>query len=1732
MMEKTYQIRKWPLYCWPLLIFILMFSSGAYGQSIQVSLEQTRTGPASAPYDPAEWQNGNVNSQHAHFVEGYSIGYRTVITNLTPGTYIEMDLEFDTRHGGANALDFLTYFYNIDPVYAGMPSHEDLWGHHPPAIDPLIGYAGMGAPQYITILPPTTAAAQFFNEFNADNPGMDRITIWGGTPAPANAFEYLSEGALVGNTSSTSFRIKFTATQSTVIISWGGHIAREQDWGTGNSAGGISGSPYHMRILNWNIGNLGNMDRSMQAAAILTIPTCEFEVTPVVCDNTNVMASLIGSPKSGVTYSWALLNNTSGASPTSGSGTSFNFNSGNQAGSVTVQLTASVAFGGSTIEVVCEEEVNVSKIDLSLQGFPATCYGDDDGSISATFSNGLAPYRIRLGGGAWVENATSPHVFNNLPAGNYTVYIEDDAGCTASAQVNVDEPPQLVVDYEAEDILCFGESAEISISISGGTAPYDLQGSEEIIIGDEIVFSIGAGESGTYTIVDENGCEAQVNVILQEPEELLADYIADDILCYGEEADVTITAVGGTAPYFLYEGAVKVGDFVGDEITISLGDGAHSFTVVDSNECNVLVEFTLTEPDELLLTLTPTDLDCYGDGSGEISASWVGGTGPFDIYLDNVLVMADVVSPYVFSNLDAGTFNVEVMDANGCAVDDDVTVSQPDELLLTLTPTDLDCYGDGSGEISASWVGGTGPFDIYLDNVLVMADVVSPYVFSNLDAGTFNVEIMDANGCADDDDVTVSQPDELLLTLTPTDLDCYGDGSGEISASWVGGTGPFDIYLDGMLHEADVTSPFVFAGLDADDYNVEVMDANGCAVDDDVTVSQPDELLLTLTPTDLDCYGDGSGEISASWVGGTGPFDIYLDGMLHEADVTSPFVFLGLDADDYNVEVMDANGCADDEDVTVSQPDELLLTLTPTDLDCYGDGSGEISASWVGGTGPFDIYLDGMPHEADVTSPFVFAGLDADDYNVEVMDANGCAVDDDVTVSQPDELLLTLTPTDLDCYGDGSGEISASWVGGTGPFDIYLDNVLVMADVVSPYVFSNLDAGTFNVEVMDANGCAVDDDVTVSQPDELLLTLTPTDLDCYGDGSGEISASWVGGTGPFDIYLDNVLVMSDVVSPYVFSNLDAGTFNVEVMDANGCADDDDVTVSQPAELLLTLTPTDLDCYGDGSGEISASWVGGTGPFDIYLDNVLVMADVVSPYVFSNLDAGTFNVEIMDANGCADDDDVTVSQPAELLLTLTPTDLDCYGDGSGEISASWVGGTGPFDIYLDNVLVMADVVSPYVFSNLDAGTFNVEIMDANGCADDDDVTVSQPDELLLTLTPTDLDCYGDGSGEISASWVGGTGPFDIYLDGMLHEADVTSPFVFLGLDADVYNVEVMDANGCADDEDVTVSQPDELVCEITEFAASDCEASNGSATVLVSGGTGPYSYTWKDEFDNVVGTEATAIGLSGGIYTVHIMDANGCETSCEVTIEEIPCEEVCETAFAKAGDGICFIPQFSRWGWTNLIEGPGTYEWELWAAAGQCDTDNGELAGTVTVVYDGDGNVSVTFNVESPWRLEETHVYAGETMFPQVSRGRRTTSTVAPGQYFNAGPFDGGPIYVIAHAVVCKYVPIGSVYAVAEETSTKGSANEISEMSELDVVVHPNPFRGQTQVSFRLDKSSRAVVEVFTIQGSRVATLFDGQVQAGDLQSVTFSPDEQPGQRLYLVVVRTDYGRVVRQILQH
>jgi hypothetical protein len=132
---------------------------------------------------------------------------------------------------------------------------------------------------------------------------------------------------------------------------------------------------------------------------------------------------------------------------------------------------------------------------------------------------------------------------------------------------------------------------------------------------------------------------------------------------------------------------------------------------------------------------------------------------------------------------------------------------------------------------------------------------------------------------------------------------------------------------------------------------------------------------------------------------------------------------------------------------------------------------------------------------------------------------------------------------------------------------------------------------------------------------------------------------------------------------------------------------------------------------------------------------------------------------------------------------------------------------------------------------------------------------------------------------------------------------------------------------------------------------------------------------------------------------------------------------CETAYAFGGSvATCFLDlspiNANNWGWTNYI-GEGSYDWPIYAGAGQCNISNGTSVGNLSVEYSS-GTVTITYELDPGFNLDETHVWVGSTPLP-VKRGQYTT---APGQFNhnfeNPVIVSGlsGNIYIAAHAVVC------------------------------------------------------------------------------------------------------------------
>jgi len=414
--------------CFALVTLMIVAGASVFPQVANAAppaanLDQTRNGEASSPVDPGSWVNGNLGAQQSHYIEGYSVPYRAVLTNLPTGVPITITLEYDVKHSGAHALDYLTHYNRLEP--------HVVFGHDAEELDPLIGVSGVAALTTTFPIPaPSSAGSPVPNEptnsFNA-LPASERLmTLFGGT---ISAMAYVAQGDLNASNSPTSITVTFTATNPTAVLAWGGHIGSRLDWGfdgdTPRSAGGISGSPYHMRLIDWTLNNLGNQDRSLSAAAVIPPPDCGVTGPGPVCADA-LSTYTATTDASSPTYSWALTNNTSGAFiDGSSTGSTVDVDAGGSGGAYTIEVT--VTDTGTGLSSTCGQMVTVNPLPV-MSCSPAS-YCVDAGSQSLL---GL----VSPPGGTFSGTGITGSNFDPSVAGvgphQYTYTYTDGNGCSNS----------------------------------------------------------------------------------------------------------------------------------------------------------------------------------------------------------------------------------------------------------------------------------------------------------------------------------------------------------------------------------------------------------------------------------------------------------------------------------------------------------------------------------------------------------------------------------------------------------------------------------------------------------------------------------------------------------------------------------------------------------------------------------------------------------------------------------------------------------------------------------------------------------------------------------------------------------------------------------------------------------------------------------------------------------------------------------------------------------------------------------------------------------------------------------------------------------------------------------------------------------------------------------------------------------------------------------------------------
>lgn len=396
---------------------------------------------------------------------------------------------------------------------------------------------------------------------------------------------------------------------------------------------------------------------------------------------------------------------------------------------------------------------------------PTLCFNSNDGHATVTPSGGTPGYTYQWGSGETGATAVL------LAAGNASVTVSDNNGCTFTQSVNIPSPTPIeitLVNTSSPD--CNGTATgSATVSANGSTPPYSY--SWDLAAGLQLTATATGLPAGVFgiTVTDVVGCTSSRQVIVANTNALEGQLTGTPINCHGDSTG-TITSVvtGGNAPYtYLWSN---------NETTANLDDvaaGTYVLTVTDSRGCTLSLSYTMTEPDQLVLSATSLDPACYNSNDGNINLTATGGTLPYQYNINSGTYRLGSN----FASLVGGTYQLTVRDANECLDSISVTLTPPAPINASIFPVDSTIeYGDSLQIIVSA--NGTVTYQWQADTTLSCDTCPAPYANPHIST-TYIVTVIDANGC---DTTLISRVNVIFnrRVYVPNLFSPNGDGNNDM----------------------------------------------------------------------------------------------------------------------------------------------------------------------------------------------------------------------------------------------------------------------------------------------------------------------------------------------------------------------------------------------------------------------------------------------------------------------------------------------------------------------------------------------------------------------------------------------------------------------------------------------------------------------------------------------------------------------------------------------------------------------------------------------------------------------------------------------------------------------------------------------------------------------------------------------------------------------------------------
>lgn len=250
---------------------------------------------------------------------------------------------------------------------------------------------------------------------------------------------------------------------------------------------------------------------------------------------------------------------------------------------------------------------------------------------------------------------------------------------------------------------------------------------------------------------------------------------------------------------------------------------------------------------------------------------------------------------------------------------------------------------------------------------------------------------------------------------------------------------------------------------------------------------------------------------------------------------------------------------------------------------------------------------------------------------------------------------------------------------------------------------------------------------------------------CFGD-TGIVTVSATTGLSPFTVQwrhaslaLNGMNAINSSPGTIAIELVTPGTYYFETTSANGLSILDTIQIDNIAPLSVTATTqTDMfgfniPCAGDASGVAIATLTGNGTPPHLYN-----WSEGSATTHINQLSPGTYSVTVTDSHGCTSSSSITLTEPLPMQYTITSDDINCFGQQNGSVAISSIqGGVAPWTSALDQ----GSFQNTLAYTGLGAGAHELVISDQNGCTQQENFIITEPQDWYIDLGPDTVVAFG-------------------------------------------------------------------------------------------------------------------------------------------------------------------------------------------------------------------------------------------------------------------------------------------------------------------------------------------------------------------------------------------------------